>query len=254
MAGSGARVIGALAVATLWAASLAAGGPAFATTTGVLLGFAYIELRRDVAGTPAPSSMVIGLAGVAAFVVVAGRGGRPEQLPWIVAGLVVALLTARVLAAELGRAPVSGATAEVGSTLLASCATGLLGAHLLLVGTTSRFGFRGLVLFVAAAVARGVAAQVASVLRRPESPDAVVLGGGLLAAAIAGGVCGAILSPPFTAASGLVLGGTVGTLAAIGDAGLGLIARHEGRGILRLVGGPMVSAPAFYWVFRTLVL
>lgn len=257
---------GTLALLAIWA-----GVTALVVFTAAVTVLAYLELRRILAPGASRVSLLCGGAATVGFVVQASRG-EPDDLPWVLAGLLVALLLLRIAGVELGRSEISGTTSDLGATVAAAGLVGLLGAHLLLVRAVPVFGFEGALAFgvlVLAHAAGGVAGGVVGGPPLTGEPGAVrswgSAVGGLLGATVAGLVAGLVIAPPFDVLSGALLGLGVGLLLPIGEiaavtikggAGLG---PRDGYlpglgGTFDLVSGSLLAAPAFYWSFRTLVV
>jgi phosphatidate cytidylyltransferase len=260
-------------------AALVVGGAAVAAILlgpGVLLGcvialfvVAYLELQRVLAARPSPLHIVLGAVavGVCAWL---GYAGRLHGLPWVLAGLTLALFVSRIVGVEAGARDIGGATAQVGATVTAAGIVGLLGAHVLLIRRLPRFGFSALVIFALMMAAITVFGAVGRrVGRRLLAPDldpnrtweATALGAvGAVAVGVAAGL---LADPPFALLSGLALGAAVGILTPTG--GLAVAALERGAGvkaaaaylpgagsILDACAGLLFSAPFFYWVLRTL--
>lgn len=266
---SGRVAVGVLLAAVALAA-LFLGRTAFAVVIGLLLLGAYFELRRLFGAPASPVSVLLGAAAVGGFVW-AGHAGRPERLGGVLAGLVLALLVAHVIAREAGAG--SDVTTDVAATLSAAGVAGALGAHIVLVRALPPFGLRGTIVLGLTVLLNDVAAWAVGsrIGRRPIapqlSPSKTVEGAvaGLVASVGAGLVCGILFDPPLGAMPGLWLGLLMGVLAPVGDLAGSAIKRSAGvrdsAGFLRDMGGlfdaldaMLFCAPAFYWAYRTFVL
>jgi hypothetical protein len=262
-------VVGAATFAAL-AVSLAFGRAAFGVVVGLVLVLACVELRRMLAETGSVPGTVAA-AGATAALAWLGHAGRLEDLPWVLAVLLLGLLALRVLLLELSVLPLEGSASDAAMTVAAAGTVGILGAHVLLIRALPRVGLRGVVAFGVLAAAVSVASVLvdrrswvllASTERRRSLQGAV---GGLLAAAGVGAVLGLVLDPPLDPASGAVMGAGMGVLLPVGDlAGEALGAQRRLRstrgraarvdGVFPLVDGPLLAAPFFYWAYRTLVI
>lgn len=257
---------GAIALAAIWAGLTIL--VAFAATVLVL---AYLELRRILAPAASRASLLAGAAATVALVVLASRGD-PDTLPWVLGVLVVGLLVMRIVGVELGRSEISGATSDLGATATAAGLVGLLGAHVLLVRAVPAFGFDGVLVFGLLVLAHAVGGVLGSGFDGPPLTGDVAsvrtwgsAVGGVVGATVAGLVVGFVLAPPFDVATGPLVGLGVGLLVPLGEVATASIKQGAGLGprdgylpghggVLDLVSGSLLAAPAFYWGFRTLVV
>jgi CDP-diglyceride synthetase len=262
-------VIGAAAGATLLAGLLAV-----SAFLAVVLLVAYTDLRgllgvRDERRHLA--TFTLGAGAVGAFLW-CGYSGELERIPAFAAGLVIALLVTRVVLYETG-VQMTGITADIASTTASAGVVGVLGAHFLLVRTTPRFGFRGLLAFALMVVAHDVFAFFVGrfrgrhVLNKLVAPNKTWEGAlaGIAASTGVGAIVGFVLDPPFTVVSGAMFGAGVGMLATLGDLVFSAIKRSAGvrlsgaylggaGGALDIIDSALFSVPAFYWAFRTIAL
>lgn len=257
-------LLGAVGIATL-----IAGRVAVCVFVAVLLVASYTDLRRLLADWGHVVTFVLGAGGVAGFLW-AGYTGKLGYLPPTGASLILALLVSRVVLNEAG-VQTQRVTGDVAATLGASGVVGVLGAHVLLIRTDSRFGFRGLLVFGLMVLLNDVAAffvgrwRGSHPLAERISPSKTWEGSlaGFVASVAVGLVAGLVLDPPFDIGSGLALGAAMGVLAPIGDLCFSIIkrsagARGSGRylgpvgGALDVVDSILFCAPAFYWAFRTI--
>jgi phosphatidate cytidylyltransferase len=161
----------------------------------------------------------------------------------------------------------------VAGTLAAAAVVGVMGAHVLLIRSLPRAGFRGLLAFGLMVLLNDVFAFAGGRVfgRRPLweriSPTKTAEGAmcGFLASVVVGAVAGFTLNPPFEPRSGLALGAAMGVLAPVGDLAFSALKRSAGRkesgrvfgplgGALDVVDALLFCAPAFYWAFRTIAL
>jgi phosphatidate cytidylyltransferase len=202
----------------------------------------------------------------------AGYEGRLELLAAAAAALVLALLTTRVLLHEL-RGTSSGTTDDVASTLGAAGTVGVFGAHVLLIRSFPRVGFRALLAFGLMVIGSDVIAFFVGRWRgrhrlAPRLSPAKTWEGalaGFCASVAVGVVAASVWDPPFDLRSGVMLGAAMGVLAAVGDLVFSAIKRSAGvrgsgtylgpvGGALDAVDSVLFAAPAFYWALRTLAL
>lgn len=257
---------GVLALVAIWAGTTAL--VAFAAAVLVL---AYLELRRILAPAASRVSLLAGAAATVALVVLASRGD-PDALPWVLGALVVGLLVLRIVGVELGRSGISGATSDLGATATAVGLVGLLGAHVLLVRAVPIFGFEGALVFALIVLAHAAGGVLGGILGGPSLTDEVgsartwgSAAAGAVGAMIAGLVVGFVFTPPFDVGSGLLVGLGAGLLVPVGELAAASIKQGAGLdprdgylpglgGVLDLVSGSILAAPAFYWGFRILVV
>ena len=267
------QVIAGVALGGAALATLLVGREAVSAFLAALVVAAYVDLRRLLGPWGHIVTTILGAGGVVAFLW-SGYGGRLDLVPAAGAALVLALLASRVLLHEAS-GNVEGTTADVASTLGAAAVVGVFGAHILLIRSLPRNGFRALLAFAAMVLAADVAAFVVGRWRgrhrmAPNLSAAKTWEGalaGLVASVIAGGVCGVVLDPPFDPRSGLALGAATGVLAILGDLVFSVVKRGETArgaavpnylgplgGALDVLDGLLFAAPAFYWALRTLAL
>ncbi|MGH2760448.1 MAG: phosphatidate cytidylyltransferase [Actinomycetota bacterium] len=260
-------LLGAAALATLLIGRVAVSG-----FVALVVLAAYIDLRRLLAPWGHVITVALGALGVAGFLW-SGYSGRLDLLASTGAALVLALLVTRVLLYELGARSSTGTTFDIASTLGAAGVAGVLGAHVLLIRSVDRFGFRGLLCFGLMVIANDVVAFAVERWRgfrrhppatgRSKSWPGVAAG--FVASVAVGVVAGAVLDPPFDFRSGALLGIGMGVLVPLGELGFAAIKRSAGvrvagtylgpmGGALDAVDGLLFSAPAFYWALRTLAL
>lgn len=251
---------------------LAVGPVPFAVLVGLLLVLSYLELRRLLGGAGSRLSLVLGVIAVVAMTVL-GALGRPQDLPWGMAGLLLALLAGRVVLLETARRGVEGATADIASTSAAAGLVGLLGAHVLLMRALPSSGPEATLLFGAVFVTDSTLAAVGTKLfgrhklARRVSDTRTWEGAalGLAGAAIVGVIVTGRLGLPFSTMAAAALATMVAILATVGDLGSSAVKRSAGLGeragwvpgvgeIFNATDGVLLSAPFFYWSFRTLVL
>lgn len=269
--GAGLHVLAGVVVAGFALVALLIGREAVSIFVGLVLLFAYGELRRILAPGGGVLSIVLGGAGVLGFLWVA-YDGHLERLPWIGAGLVLLLLVAGVVVHEATRRP-HPTTEAVGATLAAAGVVGVLGAHVLLIRAVPSFGFRGLLalglmvftndgfsFFGGRALGKRRLAPRLSPAKTWEGAAC-----GLAASVAVGVVVGLALDPPFDLRSGATFGAAVGILSPVGDLAFSALKRgaamkESGRvfgplgGALDAVDGMLMAAPAFYWAFRTIAI
>ena len=252
-------------------AALLAGRRPVSALVAVLCIFAYAELRGLLAPSAHRATLAVGAVGVGAFLW-AGYRGRLSSIPLIAAVLTLAILTILVVLSEAtGRA--DGATQDVSSTLAASAVVGIMGAHILLIRSIPRVGFRGLLAFGLMVLLNDAFAFFGGRAfgRRPLwprlSPNKTTEGAicGFLASVVVGLIAGFVLKPPFDPKSALAFGVAIGVLAPVGDLVFSAIkraaARKESGGAFGPLGGALDAidsllfcAPLFYWAFRTVAL
>lgn len=236
---------------------------------GVVLLAAYGELRRIFAPSGRRPTLVVGGAGVGSFLWVGYDGGL-ERMAWIGAALALVLLTVWVVMHEITGRP-HGATDDIGATLAASGLVGVLGAHVLLVRSTS-FGFTGmlaigLMVFLNDAFAF-FGGRVFGRRRMAQHVSPSKTWEGAFCGAVASIGTGLVIgftAPPFDVRSGVAFGAAVGVLAPIGDLLFSALKRSAGLKQSGKVFGPMggaldtvdsllFTAPFFYWAYRTIAL
>lgn len=252
-------------------ATLLAGRVAVSVFLAAVVAAAFIDLRRLLAPLGHIVTTLLGVAGVAGFLW-SGYSGRLELVPATGAVLVGALLVWRVLLHE-ARGRVEGTTADVAATLGAAGATGVLGAHVLLIRSFPRTGFRALLAFGLMVIVGDVVAfavgrwrgrhRMAPRISAQKSWEGALAG--FAASVVVGLGAGLLWDPPFDVSSGIFLGAAMGLLAITGDLVFSVIKRSAGvkgsssylgplGGALDAIDGVLFAAPAFYWALRTLAL
>jgi phosphatidate cytidylyltransferase len=233
--------------------------------------FAYVELRNLIVPSGRIPTFVLGAAGVLGSLW-AGYADRLDLLPWITAGLVLGLLTLWVIVGEAtGRH--GGAVEDAAGTLFAAATVGVLGAHILLIGSLPRVGHRGLLAFGLMVLLNDAFAffggrvfgrhRLSSELSPSKTAEGALAG--FVVSVLVGVIAGFALRPPFDPRSGLALGAAMGVLAPVGDLAFSAVKRGVGRkesgptfgplgGALDAVDALFFCAPAFYWAFRTIAL
>lgn len=256
-----------LALAALGA--LLGGRRVFSGFVAIVLLLSYAELHRLLTDDRGVVSAALGGAGVLGFLWVAYEG-RLDRFAWIAGALVLALLVWGVLSNEATRRP-HPATESVGATLVAAGIVGVLGSHIVLLPAMPVFGFRGVVVLGLMVFTNDAFALLGgrAVGRRPLaaglSPHKTWEGAavGFGASVGVGVVAGLALNPPFDLRSGLAFGAGAGILSPLGDLAFSALKRSAGRkesgrvfgplgGALDAVDGVLLTAPAFYWAFRTI--
>lgn len=259
-------ILGAVAIV-----AFIAGRKPISILVAVVAVLAYVELRNLMVPSGRVSTLVIGAAGVLGSLW-AGYSNRLDRLPWIAAGVVLALLTMWVIAGE-ATGNHGGAVDDTAGTLFAAATVGVLGAHILLIGSLPRVGHRGLLAFGLMVLLNdafaffGGRAFGKHPLSSDLSPTKTAEGAlaGFVVSVVVGAIAGFALSPPFDPRSGLALGAAMGVLAPVGDLAFSAVKRGSGRkdsgpafgplgGALDAVDALLFCAPAFYWAFRTIAL
>ncbi len=260
-------ILGTAALVTLLVGRVAVSG-----FVAVIVLAAYVDLRRLLAPWGHLITVALGGAGVVGFLWV-GYSGRLDLLASAGAALVLSLLVTRVALFELRSRASTGTTLDIASTLGAAGVAGVLGAHVLLIRSVERFGFRGLLAFGLMVIGNHVLAFAVErwrgFRRRPpatnQSKSWPGVAAGLLASIAVGAIVGAFLDPPFDFRSGLLLGVAMGVVVPLGELGFAAIKRSAGvrrtgtylgpmGGALDAIDGVLFAAPAFYWALRTLAL
>ncbi|HVL80865.1 MAG TPA: phosphatidate cytidylyltransferase [Actinomycetota bacterium] len=251
-------------------ATLRAGPVPFAVLAGVLLALTFLELRRLIGGAGSRASLVMGLVAVAAMTWM-GATGRPEHLPWGMAGLLLSLLAGRVVMLETGHRGVEGATADIASTAAAVAVVGLTGAHVLLIRNS--IGYEVTLLFVVVVAADALVAAAASrVVGRHRLSARVSTSRtwegaafGFAAALAAGLLLARLVELPLSTRGVVGMSAMLGLLAPVGDLASSAVQRSAGLEedagwlpgigeVLNALDGALFAAPFFYWAVRTLVL
>ena len=266
-----AHVAGGLALGAAALGTLLGGRVPLSAFLAVVFVAAYVDLRGLLAPWGHVVTTAIGAIGTAGFLW-AGYSGRLELLAGTAAALVVALLVTRVLLHEISDRA-SGTTEDIAATLAASAVAGVLGAHVLLIRSVPRLGFRAVLAFGLMVIGNDVVAFFAGRLRgrrrlAPTLSPAKTWAGaiaGFATSVIVGLIAGLVWDPPFDLRSGLALGAAMGVLAITGDLVFSGLKRSAGAkasntylgpigGALDAVDSVLFAAPAFYWALRTLAL
>jgi phosphatidate cytidylyltransferase len=265
------HVLVALAFGLGGTATLLAGRVPVSVFVTVVLLVAYTDLRGLLGERGHLTTFALGAGGVGALLW-CGYTGQLDDLPSFVAVLVLALLVTRVVLNEAG-ARTTGVTTDLSATLGATGVVGVLGAHLLLLRSMPRVGFRGLLVLGLMVATHDAAAFFVGrfkgrhVLNKLVAPNKTWEGAfaGLASSVVIGLIAGIVLDPPFSPLSGPFFGAGVGVLATLGDLVFSAIkrsagVRHSGNylgsagGALDVVDSLLFAAPAFYWAFRTIAL
>ena len=223
------------------------------------------ELFRLVRAPDLLPATTVGLAAIVAMLVVGyARAARaPESFPFIVAAAL--FLSFVVMLLRRDRANV---TRILAVTMIPVVCVGLPAAYVVAM-RSSRSGYTLAWVFVLMTFAAeaGAAAVMWFVRRRALTPRArrtwEHFGGALAGAVIAAivGVVGA--SPPFTWARALILAALVAPVVSVGDLAWAMVeddvarsdpgAKRQHAVVLSRVGGALLSAPVFFYVFRALL-
>ena len=242
-----------------------AGALAMLFATMIVAVIAAGELYRLV---PTPSLLPaasVGLATIVALSVVGyARAARaPESFPFLVAAAL--FLSFVVMLLRRDRANV---TRAIAATMIPVVSVGLPAAYVVAM-RSARGGYTlaWVFLLMALAAEAGASAVTWLVRRRALTPRArrtwEHLGGALAGAVIAAIVAVAGASPPFTWARALILGVLVAMTVTAGDLAWAKVdddvahtepaMRRQHAAVLSRVGGVLLSAPVFFYVFRALV-
>ncbi len=236
----------------------------------ILCFVAYFDLRRLLA--PHPHRFTLAIGGLAVLGLLwCGYAGRLQLMPSLAAGVVLLLLVARVLLNEAGALPAAGMTSDLAATVASFAIVGALGAHVLLIRSVPRVGFKallmlGLGVFLNEAASFGVGRlrgrhRIAANISATKTWEGVVAG--FVVSVIVGLVAGVAMKPPFDVASGFAFGVGIGVLTPVGDLTFSAIKRSAGAkdsgtylgplgGALDVIDGLLFVAPAFYWALRTI--
>ena len=209
------RAVTTAVLATLVAVAGVLGGVSLAGRDGVVLAALLIALSGvlalgwpRVAGLPARvgSGVVIGLAGVAAVVVVHVTTTEPllGDVPAVFAGAVLAAFVAELARRDGRERLVESVAGTVAGALVPVCAAGWLAAERTAAGDA---------VVVTGAVALAVASAVTALPLRGWAGAGATLG-----AAVAGGLVAGAALPTVGLLSGALLGAATGVLVAAGDA------------------------------------
>jgi phosphatidate cytidylyltransferase len=239
---------------------------------GLICIVAYVDLRRLLA--PEPHQLTFAIGGLAVIGLLwCGYAGRLELMPSIAAGAVLLVLVSRVLLNEAGALPPAGMTSDLAATVASFALVGAFGAHVLLIRSVPRVGFRALLMFGLAVFLNDAAAfgvgrmrgrhRIAPNISTNKTWEGAAAG--FVVSVIVGLIAGVVMNPPFDVATGLVFGAGVGVLAPVGDLTFSAIKRSAGAkdsgtylgplgGALDVLDGLLFVAPAFYWALRTISL
>lgn len=209
------RAVTTAVLATLVAVAGVLGGVSLAGRDGVVLAALLVLLSGvlalgwpRVAGLPARagSSVVIGLAGVAAVVVVHVTTTEPllGDVPAVFAGAVLAAFVAELVRRDGRERLVESLAGTVAGALVPVCAAGWLAAERTAAGDA---------VVVTGAVALAVGSAITALPLRGWAGAGATLG-----AAVAGGLVAGAALPTVGLLSGALLGAAIGVLIASGDA------------------------------------
>jgi len=209
------RAVTTAVLATLVAVAGVLGGVSLAGRDGVVLAALLVLLSGvlalgwpRVAGLPARagSGVVIGLAGVAAVVVVHVTTTEPllGDVPAVFAGAVLAAFVAELVRRDGRERLVESLAGTVAGALVPVCAAGWLAAERTAAGDA---------VVVTGAVALAVGSAITALPLRGWAGAGATLG-----AAVAGGLVAGAALPTVGLPSGALLGAAIGVLVASGDA------------------------------------
>lgn len=209
------RAVTTAVLATLVAVAGVLGGVSLAGRDGVVLAALLVLLSGvlalgwpRVAGLPARagSGVVIGLAGVAAVVVVHVTTTEPllGDVPAVFAGAVLAAFVAELVRRDGRERLVESLAGTVAGALVPVCAAGWLAAERTAAGDA---------VVVTGAVALAVGSAITALPLRGWAGAGATLG-----AAVAGGLVAGAALPTVGLLSGALLGAAIGVLVASGDA------------------------------------
>lgn len=209
------RAVTTAVLATLVAVAGVLGGVSLAGRDGVVLAALLVLLSGvlalgwpRVAGLPARvgSGVVIGLAGVAAVVVVHVTTTEPllGDVPAVFAGAVLAAFVAELLRRDGRERLVESLAGTVAGALVPVCAAGWLAAERTAAGDA---------VVVTGAVALAVGSAITALPLRGWAGAGATLG-----ASVAGGLVAGAALPTVGLLSGALLGAAIGVLVASGDA------------------------------------
>jgi len=229
---------------------------------------AYYDMRQLLAPIGHRLTFALG-AGATLGLLWCGYSGRLQLMPSVAAGLVLVLLVSRVLLNEAGVQPSVGITTDLAATVAAFAVIGALGAHVLLVRSVPRVGFKallmlGLAVFGNEAVGFAVGRARGRHRLAPNISASKTWEGaaaGFAVSVLVGLIAGIVMNPPFDVATGLTLGAGIGVLTPVGDLAFSAIKRSAGvkssgsylgplGGALDVLDGLLFVAPAFYWALR----
>jgi len=228
-----------------------------ALVVAIATGGELFRLERGRGERPSPA---IGLAGIAALLVVAHLRG--EHAVTMLPGVIAAVIGVAFFAL-LARRDRADATRALAFTLLPVLLVGLLGSYVLAL-RGAREGFRLVVVLLAMALAADAAPMVLGAHGEHARRGGHLTTGALsLAGTIAVAVAAAIaLSPPFTWTRALVLAIVVAVVHLAADMAADMIedvlartepgVRPRRADLFRRVDGVLFSAPFFFYAFRVL--
>jgi len=235
---------------------------------GALCIAAYYDMRHLLAPVGHRLTFARG-AGATVGLLWCGYTGRLQLMPSVAVGLVLVLLVSRVLLNEAGVQPSVGITTDLAATVASFAVIGALGAHVLLVRSVPRVGFKallmlGLAVYGNEAVSFGVGRvrgrhRLAPNISATKTWEGAIAG--FAVSAFVGLIAGISMNPPFDLATGLTLGAAIGVLTPVGDLAFSAIKRSAGvkdsgsylgplGGALDVIDALLFVAPAFYWALR----
>lgn len=250
-------------------AGVLAGGALALLSAGALGLLVYLELRMVLGVHSSWVTLGAGGAAVVGFLLL-GHAARFAELAWVLGGLILLLLTLRVLLIETGGAGVSGATDDIGATTTAAAVVGGLGAHLLLLRALPEMGFAATALFCVLLLGHGALSTLGAGVARglggggTTGAPSVAAALGIAGAALVGLAAGLTGGAALRVGPAIALGALTGALGTVGDLTGDAIRRSAGirrSGVylraadpVGLFDGPLFCAPVFYWAYRVLAL
>ena len=255
----------ALLVLGLSALAVFGGRLALLFVTMLVAAVAARELYRSLRAPGVRPPVTVGDVSIVALLVVGyARGGRaPAAFPFVIAAAL--FLSFVVLLVRRDRAKATRATA---ATLFPVLTVGLPAAYVVSMRSHGG-GYRLAWVFVvtASACEFGAVTVTWAFRRRALTPRArrtwEHLAGALFGAVVAGLIAVAGASPPFTWARAFILGALVAVVLTMGDLVWATIEDDLARSeplvkrpraiVLPRIGGALLSAPVFFYVFRALV-
>ncbi len=255
----------ALLVLGLSALAVFGGRLALLFVTMIVAAVAARELYRSLRAPGVRPAVTVGDVSIVALLVVGyARGGRaPAAFPFVIAAAL--FLSFVVLLVRRDRANATRATA---ATLFPVLTVGLPAAYLVSMRSHGG-GYRLAWVFVvtASACEFGAVTVTWAFRRRALTPRArrtwEHLAGALSGAVVAAVIAVAEASPPFTWARAFILGALVAVVLTMGDLVWATIEDDLARSqplvkrpraiVLPRIGGALLSAPVFFYVFRALV-
>ena|SRR5437762_5374038 len=255
----------ALLVLGLSALAVFGGRLALLFVTMLVAAVAARELYRSLRAPGVRPAVTVGDVSIVALLVVGyARGGRaPAAFPFVIAAAL--FLSFVVLLVRRDRAKATRATA---ATLFPVLTVGLPAAYVVSMRSHGG-GYRLAWVFVvtASACEFGAVTVTWAFRRRALTPRArrtwEHLAGALFGAVVAALIAVAGASPPFTWARAFILGALVAVVLTMGDLVWATIEDDLARSeplvkrpraiVLPRIGGALLSAPVFFYVFRALV-